>query len=53
MLTFAWDERKAAANLKKHGVSFDEAHTVFSDIRIITARKATRHEAHNYGSFTK
>jgi hypothetical protein len=31
MLTFAWDERKAAANLKKHGVSFDEARTVFSD----------------------
>jgi uncharacterized DUF497 family protein len=31
MLTFAWDERKAATNLKKHGVSFDEARTVFSD----------------------
>jgi uncharacterized DUF497 family protein len=22
---FAWDERKAASNLKKHGVSFEEA----------------------------
>ena len=95
MLTFAWDERKAVTNLKKHGVSFDEARTVFSDeharliadpdnsddedrfiilgqsertrllvvchcyresdsiIRIITARKATRHEAHNYRSFAK
>ena len=31
MLTFAGDERKAAANLKKHGVSFDEARTVFFD----------------------
>jgi uncharacterized protein len=95
MLTFAWDERKAVANLNKHGVSFDEARTVFSDeharliadpdnsndedrfiilglsertrmlvvchcyresdsiIRIITARKATRQEASNYGSFKK
>ena len=28
---FSWDERKAAANLKKHGVSFGEAATVFAD----------------------
>jgi len=28
---FAWDRRKAAANLKKHGVEFREAATVFSD----------------------
>ena len=28
---FSWDERKAASNLKKHGVSFDEASTVFAD----------------------
>jgi uncharacterized DUF497 family protein len=26
-----WGERKAAANLKKHGVSFDEAATAFDD----------------------
>ena len=26
---FAWDPAKAAANLRKHGVSFDEASTVF------------------------
>lgn len=32
-LRFDWDERKAAANLKKHGVSFDEAKTVFVDER--------------------
>ncbi|MGL4229870.1 MAG: BrnT family toxin [Casimicrobium sp.] len=81
---FEWDEVKAASNLRKHGVSFEEAATVFSDplaytfddpdhsigerrlltfgfslsarllvvghaergraIRIINARKATRHE---------
>ncbi len=30
-LRFEWDPRKAAANLRKHGVSFSEAETVFSD----------------------
>lgn len=28
---FEWDERKAKANRIKHGVSFDEATTVFDD----------------------
>jgi uncharacterized DUF497 family protein len=28
---FTWDPRKAAANLKKHGVSFNEAATAFGD----------------------
>lgn len=28
-LHFEWDEKKAAANLKKHGVSFEEARSVF------------------------
>jgi len=28
---FAWDRRKARANLRKHGVSFEEAQTVFLD----------------------
>ena len=81
---FEWDETKAVANLRKHGVPFEEAASVFSDplaytfgdpdhsvgeqrlltfgfsqsgrllaivhadrgraIRIISARKATRHE---------
>jgi uncharacterized DUF497 family protein len=30
-LRFEWDPEKAAANLAKHGVSFEEALTVFSD----------------------
>ena len=30
-MNFEWDENKAASNLKKHGVSFDEAKTVFDD----------------------
>ena len=28
---FEWDADKAAANLRKHGVSFDEAVTAFAD----------------------
>jgi uncharacterized DUF497 family protein len=83
---FVWDERKAAANLSKHGVSFAEASSAFEDklgayypdtlhedrfiligysrqqhllyvvhaeveadaIRIISARKATKHEKTRY-----
>jgi uncharacterized protein len=85
---FEWDEAKAAANLRKHKVSFEEAATVFGDalaytfddpdhsfgevrlltfgvshsgrllavihaergraIRIISARRATRHERGTY-----
>ena len=31
MIKFEWDPPKAAANLKKHQVSFDEAKSVFYD----------------------
>jgi uncharacterized DUF497 family protein len=86
VVRFIWDRRKAAANLGKHAVSFDEASTAFEDplgayypdalhddrfilighsrqhrlpyvvhaevradaIRIISARKATRHEKARY-----
>ena len=88
-IRFEWNKLKALANKRKHGVSFEEAQTVFYDeeavefddpdhsqhedrfiilgmslklrvlvishcvrkgdvIRIISARKATRHEAHHY-----
>ena len=30
-MRFEWDSDKAGANLRKHGVSFDEAVTVFYD----------------------
>ena len=32
-LRFEWDSRKASANLKKHGVSFEEAQSSFFDER--------------------
>lgn len=90
MIKFEWDTHKAASNLKKHKVSFEEAKSVFYDefaiqffdeehsadeerflmlgmssgakllivchcerehgeiIRIISARKATKHESTFY-----
>ena len=30
-MQFEWDSAKAGANLSKHGVSFDEAKTLFDD----------------------
>ncbi len=87
-MIFEWDPRKARQNFEKHGVSFEEATSVFFDtlsvttedplhseyedravivglsmskkllvvvhvsrgdrIRIISARRATRHERKNY-----
>lgn len=89
-LRFEWDENKNRENIRKHGVSFEEAQTVFLDenamrffdpdhsqdedrfimlglsfklrvlvvchcyrkndtvIRIVSARKADKHEAKNY-----
>ncbi len=35
-LTFEWDKRKAASNLNKHGVSFEEAASVFGDTLSLT-----------------
>jgi hypothetical protein len=30
-IKFSWDDQKAAQNFKKHGVSFEDASTVFFD----------------------
>jgi hypothetical protein len=35
-LTFEWDEVKATNNLTKHGISFEEAKTIFNDPLSIT-----------------
>ena len=90
---FTWDPTKAASNLRKHGVSFEEALAVFGDplarihddphhsaresreiivghstggrlllvsftersgvIRLISARRATRHERKDYEQATR
>ena len=36
MFAFEWDADKAATNLRKHRISFDEAVTVFGDPRALT-----------------
>jgi uncharacterized DUF497 family protein len=35
-LTFQWDKHKAQTNLAKHGISFQEAATVFGDSLSVT-----------------
>ena len=35
-LTFEWDENKSELNLKKHGIDFEEAKTIFNDPYAIT-----------------
>ena len=37
-MRFEWDATKAAANVLKHGVNFDEASTVFADSLSATGR---------------
>jgi len=34
-IDFEWDKKKENSNVKKHGVSFEEAHTVFYDEKAI------------------
>ena len=36
MLLFEWDSQKADLNVKRHGVSFEEASTVFRDTLSLT-----------------
>ena len=42
MIRYAWDPRKADANLRKHGVSFEEAATAFGDPLSLTTRDPDR-----------
>ena len=45
-----WDPRKAAANLKKHRVSFEEASTVLADPLSITGADPDHSAARSGGS---
>ena len=44
-MIFEWDEKKDRANTKKHGVSFNEAVTVFRDPLSITVADPEHSEA--------
>ena len=41
-IVFDWDSRKAKSNQSKHGVSFEEASTVFSDPLSLTIADPAR-----------
>lgn len=45
MTTFEWNDNKAHTNLKKHGVSFNEAVSVFLDPLSITVADLEHSEA--------
>jgi len=46
-LDFEWDERKARLNKRKHGVSFEEASTVFADPLALTIYDPVHSEEEN------
>ena len=48
---FEWDAVKALANARKHGVTFDQAATVFQDVLALTVFDA-RHGEHEERWFT-
>lgn len=44
-MIFEWDEQKALNNIKKHGVSFEEAVSVFMDALSITVTDPSHSES--------
>ena len=51
-MKFGWHETKAKANLRKHGVSFEEATTVFADPLASTVADPTHSEGeHRFLTF--
>jgi len=46
-LNFEWDANKAKSNLRKHGISFEEACTVFGDQRSLTIPDPVHSETEN------
>jgi uncharacterized protein len=51
-LGFEWDEKKALQNIEKHGISFEEAKTVFNDPFSITTLD-TKHSFNDVGLSTQ
>ena len=42
---FEWDENKAAANIRKHGVNFELASSIFADPRLLSVADLEHSEA--------
>ena len=57
MLKFEWDFQKAASNSQKHGVSFEEAVSVFADVMALTFsdtdHSRSEHRSRTYGLSNK
>lgn len=57
MFKFEWDHNKAASNLLKHGVSFDEAVSIFGDVVALTFADSDHSEnegrSRTYGTSNK
>ncbi len=57
MFNFEWDSEKAATNLRKHKVTFDEAVTVFGDAVAVTfsdtEHSESEHRSRTYGVSSK
>ena len=49
-MEFEWDEKKAADNLADHGVSFEEAKTVFDDPLYVDFYDPTTHSENTASS---
>ena len=47
-MKFEWDEKKGQINIQKHGINFEDAKTIFEDLRITAVD--TRH---SYGEIRK
>ena len=47
-MAFEWDQNKAAANMRKHGVRFAHAIAALEDERAMTVRRATVRERRRY-----
>lgn len=45
--SFTWDAQKAARNFRKHGVSFEEALTVFDDLLSVTVSDSSHSNREN------
>ena len=43
-MNFSWDKNKAASNLEKHGISFDEAMLVFADPFLLMSQDIVKTE---------
>lgn len=43
-IRFDWDRHKAASNLSKHGITFEEAATVFFDVTALDGRDVAHSE---------